>query len=249
MAQGRMTGMNPVRRRTGSVMMSETVGGPSRPIRVLSWSERTEPESLYPAGINGVVAQILAEAGHDFETRVTDLADPDQGVSEADLEWADVLVWFSHLKHRQVEDATLERILRHVQQRGMGFLPLHSSLDSRPFQELLGHPGRIAGWREDEKPSHVWVVQKDHPVAAGLGDGFVIPAEEMYAEPFNIPPPDELVFISSFAGGEVFRSGCCWYRGAGRMFFFQPGHETYPVYYQAEVRRAVMNGVRWCSGR
>ena len=93
------------------------------------------------------------------------------------------------------------------------------------------------------------MVQKDHPVAAGLGDGFVIPAEEMYAEPFNIPPPDELVFISSFAGGEVFRSGCCWYRGAGRMFFFQPGHETYPVYYQAEVRRAVMNGVRWCSGR
>ena len=222
--------------------------GEAAPVRVLSWSERTEPASIYPEGIDGAVADLLGEAG-GFEVRVSTIDDADQGLAEADLAWAEVLVYFSHVRHREVSGETVARILHHVQQRGMGFLPLHSSLDSKPFQELLDRPGRLPGWREDEKPSRVWVVQKDHPIAAGLGDGFVIPAEEMYQEPFNIPPPDELVFVSSFAGGEVFRSGCCWYRGAGRVFYFQPGHETYPVYFQAEVRRAVANGVRWCSGR
>jgi trehalose utilization protein len=217
-------------------------------VRVLCWSERTEREEVYPEGINGAVAQALQEAG-GFETRVSNLADADQGVSEDLLAWADVLVWFSHLKHRDVTDGHVTRIVQHVQERGLGYIPLHSSLDAELFKRVLGHRSGSAGWREDGCPSVVNVCQRDHPIAQGLDRMFVIPMEEMYGEPFAIKPPDELVFISSFAQGEVIRSGCCWYVGKGRVFYFQPGHETYPVYYQKEVKLIMANACRWAAGR
>jgi trehalose utilization protein len=217
-----------------------------RPIRVLCWSERTEPLAIYPQGINGAVAEALAAAG-GFETRVAGLADDGQGLD--DLAWADVLVWFSHLKHREVTDENVRRIVEAVRERGLGYVPLHSSIGARPFQLVLGHRVGISGWREDGCPSVVSVVQPDHPIAQGIDRLFVIPMEEMYAEPFAIKPPDELVFISSFAGGEVLRSGCCWYVGNGRVFYFQPGHETYPVYFQREIRQIMVNACRWAAAR
>jgi trehalose utilization protein len=217
------------------------------PVRVLCWSERSEPERVYPQGINGAIAHGLREAG-GFETRVAQLSDPEQGLGEELLGWADVLVWFGHLRHRQVTDTSVERIVRHVEERGMGYIPLHSSQGARPFQALLDHTGSLAGWREDGFPSVVSVCQPDHPIARGIDRTFVIPQEEMYAEPFGITPPDELVFISSFAQGEVFRSGCCWYRGQGRVFSFQPGHETYPVYFQREIKLIIANACRWAAG-
>jgi trehalose utilization protein len=69
----------------------------------------------------------------------------------------------------------------------------------------------------------------------------------MYGEHFDIPQPDQLVFISWFQGGEVFRSGCCWHRGKGKIFYFRPGHETFPIYYNEQVQRVIYNGVRWLA--
>jgi trehalose utilization protein len=214
---------------------------------VLCWSERTEPERVYAEGINGAVARALQEAG-GFETRVANLGDPEQGLSEALLGWADVLVWFSHLRHRDVTDDAVARVVRHVRERGMGYIPLHSSIGARPFHAVLDHTCRISGWREDGCPAVVSVVQPDHPIAQGLDRLFVVPMDEMYAEPFAIRPPDELVFISSFAQGEVIRSGCCWYAGQGRVFFLQAGHEAYPVYFQQEIKLVMTNACRWAAG-
>ncbi len=218
-----------------------------RPIRVLCWSERTEPERVYPQGINGAVAQALEGAG-GFETRTARLADGGQGLTEELLGWADVLTWFGHGRHRMVEDANVERIVRHIRERGMGYIPLHSSHHAKPFKAVLDHSGDLGGWREDGRPSIVYVVQPDHPIAQGLDRLFVVPQEEMYCEPFRIRPPNELVFISSFAHGEVFRSGGCWQAGRGRVFYFQPGHETYPVYFQPEIKTILVNAARWAAG-
>jgi trehalose utilization protein len=213
---------------------------------VLCWSERTEPERVYPNGINGAIADGLRERG-GFEVRVANLQDAEQGLE--DLDWADVLIYFSHLKHRELTEESVERIVREVNESGLGYVPLHSSLSARPFQRVLGHTGGSDGWREDGQPSVVNVVQPDHPIAEGIDRCFVIPQEEMYAEPFRIVPPHELVFISSFAQGEVLRSGCCWHVGKGRVFYFQPGHEAYPVYYQREVKLVLANAARWAAGR
>jgi trehalose utilization protein len=217
-----------------------------RPVRVLCWSERTEPERVYRNGINGAIADGLRERG-GFEVRVANLQDAGQGFG--DLDWADVLIYFSHLKHRDLTEESVERIVREVHERGLGYIPLHSSLSAPPFQKVLGHSGGSAGWREDGQPSVVNVVQPDHPIAEGIDRGFIIPQEEMYAEPFRIVPPHELVLISSFAQGEVLRSGCCWHAGKGRVFYFQPGHEAYPVYYQREVKLVLANAARWAAGR
>ena len=217
-----------------------------RPVRVLCWSERTEPERVYPSGINGAIADGLRERG-GFEVRVADLQDAGQGFG--DLAWAEALIYFSHLKHRDLTEESVERIVREVHERGLGYIPLHSSLSAPPFQRVLDHSGGSAGWREDGQPSVVNVVQPDHPIAEGIDRCFVIPQEEMYAEPFRITPPHELVFISSFAQGEVLRSGCCWHVGKGRVFYFQPGHEAYPVYYQREVKLVLANAARWAAGR
>ena len=224
-------------------------GGSS--VRVLCWSERTEKASVYPRGINGAVAEGLRQAG-GFETRETSLHDLEQGLDEATVAWADVLVWFGHAKLREVTEESVQRLVRHVRERGMGLVPLHSSHASRPFVAVVqrpGHTGRLGGWREDGRPSVVSVAQPDHPIAHGIDRLFVVPQEEMYGEPFGIAPPDELVFISSFARGEVFRSGCCWYEGQGRVFYFQPGHETFPVYFQKEIKQVMANACRWAAGR
>ena len=219
------------------------------PIRALAWSERTEPAQVYPDGINGAIAATLGRQA-DIVARTAQLDDPEQGLSEAALADADVLLWWGHGRHKDVTDESVERIVRHVRERGMGFIPLHSSHFSRAFIALNGTTCGLGAWREDGRPAHVFVVEPDHPIAAGLPHYVVIPAEEMYAERFDIPPPDELVFISSFqGGGEVFRSGCCWQRGAGRVFYFQAGHETYPVYFQPEIQTILVNATRWAAGR
>lgn len=225
--------------------MSQTT---DRPIRVLCWSERTEKESAYPNGINGAVSEALNEAG-GFETRVARLQDDGQGLSEEQLAWADVLTWFGHGRHRDVDDTNVERIVRHIRERGMGFIPLHSSHYSKPFKQVLNHSGDLGGWREDGRPSIVYCCQPDHPIAKGIDRLFIVPQEEMYCEPFGITPPDELVFISSYGHGEVFRSGCCWYVDNGRVFYLQPGHETYPVYYQKELKKILVNAARWAAKR
>jgi trehalose utilization protein len=168
----------------------------------------------------------------------------EHGLTQEALDQTDVLIWWGHKAHGAVEDAVVERIKARVLE-GMGLIVLHSGHDSKIFRSLMGTNTGHLRWYIAGTHSRVWVIDKAHPIARGLDDYFVIPADETYGEHFGIPEPDHLVFISWFPGGEVFRSGCCFLRGAGRIFYFQPGHETFPVYHQAEVQTVIKNAVGW----
>jgi trehalose utilization protein len=222
------------------------------PIRVTVWNEHVhearpgKAAAVYPDGIHAVVAAALVEQlGDDLIVRTATLGDDHQGLPDDVLETTDVLLWWGHLAHDQVEDALAERVRRRVL-GGMGLVPLHSAHLSKPFRLLMGTSCNLR-WREAEDRELVWVVSPSHPVAAGLPPVFSLPTHEMYGEHFDIPQPDELVFISAFSGGEVFRSGCAFRRGMGRVFYFSPGHETYPVYHDPTIRRVLANAVAWAA--
>ncbi len=221
-------------------------------IRVTVWNEHIHERrddavrAIYPDGIHGAVADALRELeGEAVDVRTATLEDPEHGL--AGLDTTDVLVWWGHLGHDRVPDEAAARVQQHVLD-GMGLVVLHSGHLSKPFVRLMGTSCNLR-WRESDDREVVWTVDPAHPIVRDVPPVFVIPRQEMYGEYFDIPQPDELVFVSSFSGGEVFRSGCCFHRGRGRIFYFSPGHETYPVYHQAEVRRVIANGVLWAHGR
>jgi trehalose utilization protein len=218
--------------------------------RVTVWnehvSERREegPRRTYPRGLHTAVAEGIAEVlGDRAEVRTATLDEPDQGLPQDRLAATDVLVWWGHLAHAQVTDATVDRVRARVL-GGMGLIVLHSGHLSRIFTSLMGTSCNLR-WREGEDRELVWTVCPSHPIARGVPHPLEIGRHEMYGEHFDIPEPDELVFISSFSGGEVFRSGCCFRRGNGRIFYFSPGHETQPVYHLSGVRRVLANAVLW----
>jgi trehalose utilization protein len=202
-------------------------------MKITVWNEYVhereggEAARIYPDGIHGTIAAFLSGLG---SVRTATLAEPEHGLPPAVLDATNVLLWWGHAAHERVLD-------------GMGLVVLHSGHFSKPFQRLMGTRCTLQ-WRHDERET-VWTVAPGHPIAAGVPPSFVIPEQEMYGEFFDVPPPEELVFISSFTGGEVFRSGCCWTRGRGRIFYFSPGHETNPVYHQPEVQRVLVNATRW----
>ena len=162
------------------------------------------------------------------------------------LEDTDVLIWWGHMAHERVADEIVERVHKRVLD-GMGLIVLHSGHASKIFQKVCGTNSGMLKWREDVEKEILWVVDPSHPIAAGLDEKIIIPHEEMYGEHFNIPQPDEQVFISWFEGGEVFRSGCCWHRGKGKVFYFRPGHEVFPIYHQAEIQQVITNAVKWAA--
>lgn len=217
--------------------------------RVTVWNENRHEKknpavaSLYPNGIHGAIAGALREAKLDVRTATLD--EPDHGLGGDVLDNTDVLVWWGHLAHGDVSDATVERVKARVLQ-GMGFVALHSAHFSKPFKALMGTSCDLK-WREANDRERLWVVAPGHPITAGIGESITLESEEMYGEHFDIPQPDELVFVSWFSGGEVFRSGACWRRGAGRVFYFRPGHETYPTYHNPEIQRVILNGVHWAA--
>ena len=157
----------------------------------------------------------------------------------------DVLTWWGHAAHDQVDDVVVERVQRRVLE-GMGLIVLHSGHHSKIFRRLMGTTCNLI-WREAAERERIWVVDPSHPIAEGLGASFLIEHDEMYGEYFDIPAPDRLVLVGWFQGGEVFRSGCCFERGRGRIFYFQPGHETYPTYFHADVRRVIANAAGWAA--
>lgn len=220
-------------------------------IRVTVWNEyyheRTEErvKAVYPEGIHGAIRQALGTQ-EDMVVRCATLDEAEHGLTEAVLNDTDVLIWWGHMRHELVSDEVAERVQRRVLD-GMGFIGLHSAHASKPMRKLLGTRSDSLRWRENDETQRLWCVAPGHPIAEGIGEGFVIPQDETYGEYFEIPTPDELVFISWFSGGNVFRSGCCWKRGAGKIFYFQPGHETYPIYYQGEVIQVLANAVRWAA--
>lgn len=219
------------------------------PIRVTVWNEyRHEREeeairAVYPEGLHAAIAAGMRDAG--FDVRTATLDEPEHGLSEGVLAETDVLIWWGHKAHGEVRDEIVERVHARVLD-GMGLLVLHSGHHSKVFKKLMGTTADLK-WREADEKERLWVVSPGHPIVEGLPECIIIDQEEMYGEHFDIPAPDELVFVSWFAGGEVFRSGCCFYRGRGRIFYFRPGHESYPTYYRADIRKVIANGVRWCA--
>ena len=101
----------------------------------------------------------------------------------------------------------------------------------------------------DNEKEILWVVDPTHPIAQGIGEKIILEEEEMYGEHFIIPTPDELVFISWFAGGEVFRSGCVFNRGNGKIFYFRPGHESVPTYHNGQIQQVIKNAVKYVQNK
>ena len=220
-------------------------------IRVIVWNEfidekrDDEVAAVYPDGIHEAIASYL-RGRPSLDVRTATLDEPDHGLTEEALGETDVLVWWGHMGHSQVRDEVVDRIHHRIVEEGMGFIALHSSHVSKIFKRLMG-TGCELKWREAEEKERLWVVSEGHPIAEGVGDYFELEHAEMYGEPFGIPAPDELVFVSWFEGGEVFRSGCCFHRGRGKIFYFAPGHESYPNYYDPNVLRVIENAVRWAA--
>ena len=219
-------------------------------VRVTVWNEFRHEKSdahireVYPEGIHRAIADYLEEQpGLTVQTATLD--EPEHGLTDAVLAETDVLIWWGHQAHAAVADEIVDRVHARVLD-GMGLICLHSSHFSKIFKKLMGTTCNLK-WREIGENERLWVVDPSHPIAAGVGQYIDIPHEEMYGEFFDIPEPDRLVFISWFPGGEVFRSGCCYHRGNGKVFYFRPGHETFPTFYQAEVRHVIGNAVRWAA--
>ncbi|MCA0452924.1 MAG: ThuA domain-containing protein [Chloroflexi bacterium] len=218
-------------------------------LRVTVWNEarhekkNPEVQKVYPNGMHNVIADALKAYGFDVGTATLD--EPEHGLTEEVLANTDVLTWWGHLAHGDVEDAIVERVHKRVLE-GMGLIVLHSGHFSKIFKKLMGTSCDLK-WREANDNERIWVIDPSHPIAEGLGECIEIDREEMYGEHFDIPAPDTLVFVSWFKGGEIFRSGCCYQRGRGKIFYFRPGHETYPTYYNAEVQRVIANAVKWAG--
>ncbi|HEX8219500.1 MAG TPA: ThuA domain-containing protein [Chloroflexia bacterium] len=223
----------------------------STPINVTVWNEfrherNTEhpARAIYPEGIHEAIAAGLREHP-DLSVRTATLDEPAQGLPRDVLESTDVLLWWGHAAH----DAVRDKLVAQVQQRvldGMGLIVLHSGHFSKIFKRLMG-TGCELKWREGEDHERIWVVEPGHPIAEGLGECIEVGREEMYGERFDIPAPETLVLVSWFTGGEVFRSGCCYTRGLGKVFYFRPGHESFPTYFHPDVRRVIVNAVRWAA--
>ncbi len=216
-------------------------------LRVTVWNEGRHEKSnpavqkVYPDGMHTVIAKHLASQG--LTVRTATLDEPEHGLTEAVLAETDVLTWWGHMAHGDVQDEIVNRVHQRVLE-GMGLVVLHSGHFSKIFKKLMGTSCDLK-WREANERERLWVVNPGHPIAQGLGEYIELEHEEMYGEFFDIPAPDELVLVSWFQGGEIFRSGCCYHRGRGKVFYFRPGHETYPTYYNPEVLKVITNGVNW----
>ena len=219
-------------------------------IRVTVWSEFIHEKSnpavakIYPDGMHSAIAGYLNKQT-GIKARAVSLDQPEQGLSAKVLAETDVLIWWGHVAHGQVRDEIVDRVQARVLE-GMGLILLHSAHHSKIFKRLMGTSCDLK-WREASEKERIWVIEPDHPIARGLPEHFELPECEMYGERFDIPQPDELVFISWFKGGEVFRSGCTWRRGYGKVFYFRPGHELHPTFHNENVQLVIQNAVRWAA--
>lgn len=206
---------------------------------------KDEVKAIYPDGMHVVIAEALKEhLGDEVFVLYATLDEPEHGLSESVLNETDVLFWWGHAAHDQVQDAIVDRVQRRVLD-GMGLVVLHSGHESKIFKRLMGTQCLLR-WREAGEKERLWLVSPGHPILRGIeGDFIELPQAEMYGEHFDIPHPEELLLISWFEGGEVFRSGCTFKRGQGKIFYFRPGHETYPIYFNPEIRLILANAAKW----
>ena len=218
-------------------------------IKVTVWNENmheTMDEAvakIYPKGIHGCIADFLSK-DKELQVRTATMQEPENGLSDEVLDNTDVLIWWGHMGHHLVSDDVARKVQDRVL-KGMGLIVLHSGHYSKPFRLLTGTSCTLSC--RDGDFERVWNLKPNHPIAKGIGNYFEIEQEEMYGERFDIPEPDELVFVGWFSGGEVFRSGCCWNRGLGKLFYFQPGHEFNPTYHLEPVQKIITNAVHWAN--
>jgi trehalose utilization protein len=218
-------------------------------LRVTIWNEYRHEKSservaaIYPEGIHGALASALRKQG--FTVRTATLDEPEHGLTQEVLDTTDVLTWWGHKAHAEVSDEIVDRIYARVLD-GMGLIVLHSGHFSKIFKKLMGTTCNLK-WREANDHERLWIVAPGHPITEGLGEYIYLEHEEMYGEHFDIPQPETLVFVSWFSGGEVFRSGACYSRGRGKIFYFRPGHETLPTYHNPEIQRVIANAIRWAA--
>ncbi|MDD6276851.1 MAG: ThuA domain-containing protein [Clostridia bacterium] len=217
-------------------------------INLTVWNEdgcaqNEEVAKVYPDGINAYLAEMFG-AESDMNVTKACLDDPECGLPDEVLENTDVLIWWGHCKHERVPDELVAKIHDRVL-RGMGLIVLHSGHYSKIFKSLMGTTCSLS-WRDGDR-ERLWNIAPNHQITQGIGDNIVLDVEEMYGERFDIPEPDETIFLGWFSGGEVFRSGCCWNRGLGKVFYFQPGHESNPTYKNKDIQTVLKNAVRWAA--
>lgn len=217
-------------------------------MNVTVWNENRHEQQnpvvreIYPKGIHGAIASFLEEA---FNVRTATLDESEHGLTQEVLDGTDVLIWWGHLAHGEVSDEVVDRVKQRVLD-GMGLIVLHSGHFSKIFKTLMGTSCDLK-WREADEKERIWIVDPSHPIAEGVGESIELEKEEMYGEHFDIPAPDQLVMVSWFEGGEIFRSGCTYQRGNGKIFYFRPGHETYPTYHHQDVQKVIANAVKWAA--
>jgi trehalose utilization protein len=220
------------------------------PIRVTVWNEfRHEKihdgvKAIYPDGIHKVIADALNK-NTGIKASTATLDEPQNGLTDKILAKTDVLIWWGHMAHDDVNDIIAKKVKEAVL-NGMGLIVLHSGHFSKPFKLLMGTSCNLK-WREANEKERLWITSPNHPITEGLNEYIELPEEEMYGEFFDIPAPDELIFTSWFQGGEVFRSGCTFHRGHGKIFYFRPGHETHPTYHNSEIQKVIANATRWAA--
>ncbi|MBO4220530.1 MAG: ThuA domain-containing protein [Clostridia bacterium] len=218
-------------------------------IKVTVWNEYAHEKEnetvakIYPHGIHNAIADFLR--CDDIEVRTATLDEPECGLTDEVLNDTDVLIWWGHIRHGDVPDNVVNRVRKSVL-KGMGLIVLHSGHHSKIFRALMGTSCNLS-WREDGDLERIWTINPAHPIAKGIGRYFELDGVETYAEPFGIPEPDEVVFMGWYEGGELFRSGCTFHRENGRIFYFQPGHETFPIFYNENVQTIIRNAVRWAA--
>ncbi|CAN7619003.1 ThuA domain-containing protein [Paenibacillus sp. LjRoot56] len=218
-------------------------------IRVTIWNEflqeqrKEEVARIYPKGMHGAIADGIRQDG--FEISCATFNEPEHGLTQEKLDLTDVLIYWGHVEHKGFQDIVVDRICKRVHE-GMGLIVLHSGHHSKLFRKLMGTSCDLL-WREADEKERLWVMDPSHPIVEGIGPYIDLEEEEMYGEHFDIPTPEELILVSWFQGGEVFRSGCTYRRGQGKIFYFRPGHETYPTYHNKDVQRVIANAVKWTA--
>ena len=219
-------------------------------IRVTVWNEfvqekTDEPvKAIYPDGIHEAIAGYLRQQ-EGLSVGTATLDEPEHGLTKEVLGDTDVLIWWAHIANDKVQDEVVDRVQARILE-GMGLIVLHSAHLSKIFCRMMG-TGCTLKWRDAGEKERLWVIDPSHPITRGLGRYIELPNAETYGEPLDVPTPDKVVFISWFEGGEVFRSGCTWTRGKGKIFYFCPGHETFPLYHNPEILKVIENAVRWAN--
>jgi trehalose utilization protein len=240
-------------------------GFPNKGINVLVWDEQQDVQvksGAYKNFLGNAVAEFLSKTD-GLQVVSANINEPDQGLADDRIAAADVVVWWGHVRHKDVNDSKVESIVAKVKAGKAGFVALHSAHYSKPFKNLMGTNcgfKKVDANKNEGFVQHLRVVSPMHPIAKGVKD-FDIPKTEIYGEPFEVPMPDAIVLYGHWDTGDSFPDVCCWTVGGkgvssaaakaanpgGRVVYFRPGHETFPIFHQPEVQRVVTNCVLWAA--